>query len=253
MNQGMGIVRLATEPELSYTPNTQTPICEFRVAVERPRRNGEDQGTDFFAVKVIGNKALSCNTYLKKGRLVGLTGRLQVDNYTKKDGTKGRSHTIIADNVEFLPAGGGGTTMSWTFSGNLANDPEDHTPNGSESKICHITVAVSRPKKNGMDQGADFIRFSVFGRQAEFCLNYLKTGRPVAIIGRLETSSYVTAEGAKVNTVGGIASRVIGLGSKDGSVEGQSYDNGSYAADTYADAAPDIPDSFESAEDDIPF
>ena len=54
MNSVVLIGRLARDPELSYTPNTQTAVCKFTLAVDRPRRQGEDQGADFLRITVFG-------------------------------------------------------------------------------------------------------------------------------------------------------------------------------------------------------
>lgn len=154
--------------------------------------------------------------------------------------------------------------------GRLTRDPElSYTPN-SQTACCRFTIAVDRPRRQGEDQGADFIRVTVWGRQAETCDRYLTKGRQVAVNGRIQTGSYKDRSGQTVYTTDVVASNVEFLSSSSGSGNGNADDHSkygdpapaasSYPADvppqqtSFADVPPDdIPDSFQAAEDDIPF
>ena len=107
MNSVVLIGRLARDPELSYTANTQTAVCHFTLAVSRPRRNGEDQGADFLRVTVFGRQAENCDRYLAKGRQCAVHGRIETGSYKNRDGVTVNTVDIIADNVEFLGGGNG--------------------------------------------------------------------------------------------------------------------------------------------------
>ena len=61
MNSVNLIGRLARDPELSYTPQTQTAACRMTIAVDRPRKKGEEQKADFIRVTVWGDQAENCN------------------------------------------------------------------------------------------------------------------------------------------------------------------------------------------------
>ena len=102
MNSVVLIGRLARDPELSYTANTQTAVCHFTIAVSRPRRNGEDQGADFLRVTVFGRQAENCDRYLAKGRQCAVHGRIETGSYKNREGVTVNTVDIIADNVEFL-------------------------------------------------------------------------------------------------------------------------------------------------------
>ena len=108
MNNVVLIGRLTRDPELSYTPNNQTPVCRFTIAVDRPRRNGEDQGADFIRIVVWGKQAENCDRYIAKGRQVGVSGRIQTGSYKNKDGITVYTTDIVADRVEFLGGGNSG-------------------------------------------------------------------------------------------------------------------------------------------------
>ena len=105
MNQVILIGRLTNDPELSYTPNTQTAVCHFSLAVDRPRRAGEDAGVDYFRITVFGRLAENCDRYLAKGRQAGVNGRIETGSYTNKQGVKVNTVDIMASNVEFLGGG----------------------------------------------------------------------------------------------------------------------------------------------------
>ena len=108
MNSVVLIGRLARDPELSYTPSTQTAVCHFTLAVDRPRRQGEDQGADFLRVTVFGRQAENCDRFLAKGRQAAVHGRIETGSYKNREGVTVYTTDIIADNVEFLGSGQGG-------------------------------------------------------------------------------------------------------------------------------------------------
>lgn len=108
MNSVVLIGRLARDPELSYTPNTQTAVTRFTLAVDRPRRQGEDQGADFIRVTVFGRQAETCDRYLSKGRQAAVLGRIQTGSYKNREGVTVYTTDVVADRVEFLGGGQGG-------------------------------------------------------------------------------------------------------------------------------------------------
>ena len=107
MNSVVLIGRLARDPELSYTPNTQTAVCHFTLAVDRPRRQGEDRGADFLRITVFGRQAENCDRFLAKGRQAAVHGRIETGSYKNREGVTVYTTDIIADNVEFLGGGQG--------------------------------------------------------------------------------------------------------------------------------------------------
>lgn len=102
MNSVILVGRLTGNTELSYTPNTQTAVCRFTIAVDRPRRQGEDAGADFIRITVWGRQAETCDRYLAKGRQVAVQGRITTGSYTGKDGKTVYTTEVTADRVEFL-------------------------------------------------------------------------------------------------------------------------------------------------------
>ncbi|MBQ3292669.1 MAG: single-stranded DNA-binding protein [Mogibacterium sp.] len=117
MNNVILIGRLARDPELSYTPSTQTAVAHFTIAVDRPRRNGEDAGADFIRITVFGRQAETCDRYLAKGRQVAVQGRIQTGSYKNREGVTVYTTDVVADRVEFL-GGGQGNNQGGSQGGN---------------------------------------------------------------------------------------------------------------------------------------
>ncbi len=135
--------------------------------------------------------------------------------------------------------------------GRLTKDPELRYIPESQNAVATFTLAVDRPFAK--EKQADFIRITVFGKQAENCERFLTKGRMAGIQGRLQTGSYKNKEGATVYTTDVVADRVEFLewGDKTGSGSGSGY--GFERQD--AKGQPGIPEGFQALEDDddIPF
>jgi single-strand DNA-binding protein len=82
------------------------------------------------------------------------------------------------------------------ISGNLTRDPEPRKTS-SERTVVQLCVAVSRPRKNGEDQGADFVDVTTFGTLADNCLKYLSKGRKVGVEGHLHHSRWESENGRR--------------------------------------------------------
>ncbi|HZU60248.1 MAG TPA: single-stranded DNA-binding protein [Solirubrobacteraceae bacterium] len=145
------------------------------------------------------------------------------------------------------------------LTGNLTRDPElRSTPGGTA--VCKLGIAVNTRRKGSdgqWEEKPNYFRVTVFGRQAESCASYLKKGRPVAIDGRLEWSSWEN-EGQKRESIDIIADSVQFLGGREdaGSGNGNGFSSGIQAPES--DVPIDTGD-FQTApvaataDDDIPF
>lgn len=103
MNKVFLIGRLCTDPELKYTPSG-IAVANFRVAVDRPFVNATtgERETDFIDVVTWRQNAEFVNTYLAKGRLVLVEGKLQVRQWQTPDGQRRRNTEVVADHVKAL-------------------------------------------------------------------------------------------------------------------------------------------------------
>lgn len=91
--------------------------------------------------------------------------------------------------------------------GRLTRDPETKYTSG-QMAVTKFTLAIDRPGKQGEEKKTDFVRITVFGKQAENCEKYLAKGRLVAIQGRIQTGSYQDKNGNNVYTTDVVAERV---------------------------------------------
>ena len=105
MNCVVLIGRLTRDPEMRYLPDTQMAVAKFSIAIDRVQGTGKEKKTDFPGITVFGKSAENCEKYLKKGRLVGVQGRLQTGSYKNKEGATVYTTEVVADRVEFLEWG----------------------------------------------------------------------------------------------------------------------------------------------------
>jgi single-strand DNA-binding protein len=102
LNRTILIGRLTRDPELRYTP-AGVATTGFTLAVDRPFTSGSgEKEADFIPVVTWRQLAETCATYLKKGRLAAVEGRIQVRNYENNEGKRVYVTEVIADNVRFL-------------------------------------------------------------------------------------------------------------------------------------------------------
>ena len=101
LNRIIVMGRMTRDPELRRT-NSGTAVASFSLAVDRDFKSlsGEKE-TDFIDVVVWRNTAEFVSKYFSKGRMAVVEGRLQIRDWTDKDGNKRRSAEIVADSVYF--------------------------------------------------------------------------------------------------------------------------------------------------------
>ena len=102
LNQIVLMGRLTRDPELRYT-QSQTPVASFRIAVDRDysSRDGGEKQTDFIDIVAWRQQAEFVTKYFTKGSMVIVTGRLQMRDWTDRDGNKRTSAEVVADRVMF--------------------------------------------------------------------------------------------------------------------------------------------------------
>lgn len=102
MNKVIMMGRLTREPEVRYSQGaSQTAIARFSLAVDRRWKREGEPDADFFNCTVFGKQADFVEKYLRQGTKVVITGRIQNDNYTNKEGQKVYSVQIVVEEIEF--------------------------------------------------------------------------------------------------------------------------------------------------------
>ena len=94
--------RLTRDPEMRQT-GSGTSVTSFSLAVERDYSgsDGGEKHTDFIDVVAWRHTAEFVDKYFAKGDMAAVIGRLQIRDWTDKDGNKRRSAEVVADNVYF--------------------------------------------------------------------------------------------------------------------------------------------------------
>ncbi len=103
--------RLTREPELRRT-QSGVAVASFTLAVDRDfsdRESGQKE-TDFIDCVAWRGLGETVAKYFTKGQLAVITGRLQIRNWTDKDGQKRRSAEILAGGVYFCGSKENGAT-----------------------------------------------------------------------------------------------------------------------------------------------
>ncbi len=114
--------RLTRDPELRYT-QSNLPVVSFSIAVDRDYsgKDGGEKQTDFIDIVAWRSTAEFVSKYFSKGRMAVVSGRLQLRDWTDKNGSKRRSAEVVADNVYFgdskRDGDGGGQTGGYSGSG----------------------------------------------------------------------------------------------------------------------------------------
>lgn len=92
--------RLVRNPELRHTQN-DIPVCSFSVACDRDYKTNGEKTTDFIDIVAWRGTAEFVSKYLTKGRMAVIDGRLQLRDWTDREGNKRRSAEILASSVSF--------------------------------------------------------------------------------------------------------------------------------------------------------
>lgn len=102
MNKVILMGRLTRDPEIRYSQGEDSyAIARFSLAVDRKYKNGSEQNADFFTCTAFGKTAEFAAKYLKQGTKMLVTGRIQNDNYTNREGQKVYSVQIMVEEMGF--------------------------------------------------------------------------------------------------------------------------------------------------------
>lgn len=93
--------RIATDLELRTLPGSNTSVIETRLAVRKRSRN-KDQDAIFVDVTLYGGAAELLAKYTAKGSRIGITGRIEVDQWTAEDDSPRSRTYVVAEELEFL-------------------------------------------------------------------------------------------------------------------------------------------------------
>ena len=102
MNSIVIVGRAVRDAEVRYsTGEKSTAFGNYTLAVDRPYKKDGEKETDFIMCKVVGKTAEFAEKYITKGVKIIVRGRMQIDNYTDKDGNKRQSAYVFVEQQEF--------------------------------------------------------------------------------------------------------------------------------------------------------
>ena len=105
MNKILLTGRLVKDAEMSFLPGTGMPKITFTIAVDRAyQKDKNNKKVDFIPVEMLGSHTEKLAQYVTKGKMIGITGELHIDQY-EKDGQKKSFTKVNADRLEFLGGG----------------------------------------------------------------------------------------------------------------------------------------------------
>jgi single-strand DNA-binding protein len=119
VNRVVLVGRLVADPEMKFTPQG-VAVASMRIAVNRMTKNEQGEyEADFFNVTAWRRTAEFASTYLGKGRLVSIDGRLRTRSWVAQDGTRRSVVEIEAENIE-------GLDRKQDSSGEVGHSSEDY-------------------------------------------------------------------------------------------------------------------------------
>lgn len=123
INQWVGCGRLTKDSDNSETKKG-TAMSKFRMAVNDRRTDD----TLFLNILCFGKMAEALGPHLNKGLLVGVQGKLKIDDYEDKEGVTKQSICVIADEIALGPKSAGGSTGSSSESNAKASESKEDVP-----------------------------------------------------------------------------------------------------------------------------
>jgi single-strand DNA-binding protein len=141
INSVVLVGRLTKEIELKYTPNG-VALANYTIAINRTftNQNGEKEA-DFINCVSFKKQAENMANFLKKGSLIGVTGRIQTRNYDGQDGKRVYITEVLAENVQFLEPRGANTGANEQLNTNTP--PNNQTSNTGQNTPSNDPFANS--------------------------------------------------------------------------------------------------------------
>lgn len=148
MNKVILMGRLTRDPEVRYSQGAnQTTVGRFSIAVDRRLKREGEPDADFFNCTAFGKQAEFVERYLHKGTKIVLSGRIQNDNYTNKDGQMVYSVRVMVDEIEFAEsknasASGGAGFNNGGYNNNGGYGGNAPAPSGAGDGFMNIPDGI---------------------------------------------------------------------------------------------------------------
>lgn len=108
MNKVILMGRLTRDPELRYSSSAEPlAVTRFTLAVNRPLSRNQEQNADFIPVVAFGKRAETIANYVKKGQMISVIGRLQLQTYDDPQSGQKRTFTdVVLEDFYFAESKG---------------------------------------------------------------------------------------------------------------------------------------------------
>ncbi len=108
INRVVLVGRLTHDPELASLPSGRS-VCSLRLACNSSTKDESGEWSErpnYFDVNVYGPHGENVATYMRRGRLVAIDGRLTWREWVTADDQKRQAVSVTADTVQFLDGRG---------------------------------------------------------------------------------------------------------------------------------------------------
>ncbi len=131
INKVILVGTLGQDPDAKFTPN-QVAVTNFSLATNETWKDKQGEQVDkvtWHNIVAFGRLGEICSEYLRKGSQVYVEGKLQVDDWTDKDGNKRKTTKIVANEMQMLGGRssggnpGGASGSEFASSGSSAPAP----------------------------------------------------------------------------------------------------------------------------------
>ena len=139
MNKVILMGRLTRDPEVRYsTGSNATAVARFSLAVDRRfKREGEPEA-DFFECTAFGKLGEFAEKYLKQGTKIVISGRIENNNYTNKDGQKVYGTKIVVEECEFAESKANSSTAEQKPQNKASGEVQEgymNIPDGADEEL----------------------------------------------------------------------------------------------------------------------
>lgn len=190
LNQITFVGSVVADADMQYTPDgTAKLVLLMRVTQETTRGEGDVYShTSEIAMTAWGDLAESTAPLAVRGQQLMVQGSLDVLKVEANGGSEITSTSQCKARHIYPVTGDQTGFQTVTIRGNLGRDPELRFTPTSQVAVCNLSVALNIQEKVGdkWEDHTEWIKVSVWRKQAELCAEYLHKGVPVIVTGRLE-------------------------------------------------------------------
>lgn len=153
INRVVMVGRLTRDPELRRTANGSA-VTSFTLAINRPKRNDEEQQADYISCVVWNKVAENVEKYCSKGSLIGVEGRLRSRRYDNAQGQRVYVTEVVCDSVQFLD-----TRNSDKYAEQQNHSQSTYNPNQYQHPVQNQTQDNFMSEDNSYNIMEDDIQF----------------------------------------------------------------------------------------------